>query len=63
MKFLMSVDCDNAAFTEGGLPDELGSIIEGVAEKIRHGQNAGNLRDSNGNRVGAFSVEEDTYGD
>jgi hypothetical protein len=62
MKFKLEIDCDNDAF--GGSPAmatiELGRILEEIARKLdREGQTKGYAWDCNGNRVGAWSLDEE----
>lgn len=60
MRFVLTVDMDNAAFEDN--PDELAEILAGLAEgmtgvvNVSHGA-AGPVRDSNGNSVGSWKVQ------
>lgn len=38
---------------------ELSRVIRVVADKIEHGETAGNIKDINGNTVGIFEIIED----
>lgn len=54
----ITVKMDNAAF-ENAAATELARILRHLAEQVEAGELAPiNLRDSNGNRVGEFVVEE-----
>lgn len=54
MKFRLTVDLSNAAFTEN--PDELAEILRSVADRVERGGDEGKPMDSNGNTVGAWSI-------
>ncbi len=61
-------DTDNAAFTDGNGPDEAARALRIIMGKVSSGQDSGSVFDSNGNRIGEWSVEfpeseEDTDGD
>jgi len=55
MKFVMEIECDNAAFEEAP-GHELARIIETAAVRVREGVHWGKLRDINGNQVGRFDI-------
>lgn len=59
MKFVLSFNCDNAAFeTHFGLIDETTRILNSVCQKIKFGDIArGNLFDINGNKVSSFEFQ------
>lgn len=64
MKFVATIECDNAAFdefNEGDLHSETGDILYKLANKIKNGHSACYLNDSNGNKVGyaEFIKEEE----
>lgn len=64
MKFVATIECDNAAFdefNEGDLHSETGDILYKLANKIKDGHSACYLNDSNGNKVGyaEFIKEEE----
>ena len=46
---------DNAAFDECPL-DEAARILRDVAKRLEVGENAGSIRDLNGNRIGHYGV-------
>ena len=58
MKFIVEIDCDNAAFmNDDSAPvngQELARILRDIADKAENGQNVDGitLRDINGNSVG-----------
>jgi hypothetical protein len=56
MRFMLQIDCDNAAFEGDELYMETGRIVATVAELVSDGQTSGFCRDSNGNRVGTWSL-------
>ena len=62
MKFTMTIDCDNAAFEEPFLAEELDSILASVAIKIInmdwHPGHSKTIFDSNGNDVGRWRIGE-----
>jgi hypothetical protein len=55
MKFVLTFDCDNAAF-EPDPADEILDILERVRRDIANGRTAGAIADTNGNRVGEFAL-------
>ncbi len=52
-------DTDNASFgeTEEERREEIAKTLESLARKIRNGYDAGLVMDTNGNRIGSFSIE------
>lgn len=54
MKIIIDIKTDNAAFEDN--PDELRAILIGVSAKVAVGNRGDNLRDTNGNTVGKFTV-------
>ena len=59
MKFSLEIDCDNDAFTYGGLDLEVARILRGLAEELELKiQPDMNLRDANGNLVGLAKYEK-----
>lgn len=59
MKFTLTMDCDNAAFTEDGPAFEIARILHAVAERCEAGHtDAGVLRDINGNDVGRYRMDD-----
>lgn len=63
MRLNINIDVDNDAFhnTGGGLDPaaEVGRILPAVSEGLNRGQSSGLLRDSNGNTVGAWTLQPD----
>lgn len=65
MKFVLEINCDNAAFGETVVEaeNEVGRMLMQIAEKVRNGEMTNNigrtqyrtLFDCNGNNVGAAS--------
>ena len=52
--FSLKFKTDNAAFQDGNKPYEIAKILRELADKIEDGQTEGNIRDINGNSIGAF---------
>ena len=57
-KYLIEIDCDNAAF-EDNIEGELSIILRRASVKLSNGELDFKLRDSNGNTVGSAYLEED----
>lgn len=55
VKFNVSIDSGNAAFQDGVLT-EIGRILDAVVDKMWNGQESGSVRDTNGNKVGEWSL-------
>jgi hypothetical protein len=53
MKIIININTENAAFEDN--PCELENILAGAILKMKT-EKEGNLRDSNGNKVGNFKV-------
>lgn len=58
--FKLRFECDNAAFEENNLPNEVARILRRVAEQIENGHTIGSCIDYNGNRVGGFELKTTT---
>ena len=65
MKFIIRIDLENAAFSDGNEGAELARILHKLAERI---ENAGeapryfeNIRDYNGNTVGQYAAKPAAY--
>ncbi len=58
MKFTLTIHCDNAAFEEYGLENEVARILRVAAMKVGRGKNEP-LRDENGNTVGSFAFDDE----
>jgi len=56
MKFKIEFGMDNAAFEEQA--EEVSRILTETAHKVRHGEDFGNIRDINGNRIGEWSLAD-----
>jgi hypothetical protein len=59
MKFKLEMQCDNAAFTDYA-PGEIKWILLQLAETVGNGierGDSGPIRDTNGNRIGAWSLK------
>lgn len=57
MRFRLDFDMDNAAF-EDNPAHETEVLLRQVAYAISHGARKGAVRDSNGNTVGSWEIEE-----
>ena len=59
-KVTITIDCDNAAFSDGAGP-EIARILHKLADLIEYEQEPSDslLFDHNGNRVGKFEFEAD----
>ncbi|MDZ7699498.1 MAG: hypothetical protein U5R49_22025 [Deltaproteobacteria bacterium] len=57
MDFVLSMNCDNAAFEEPAI--EISRILRKVAGQVEAGHEAGRIMDLNGNSVGEFRLQED----
>jgi hypothetical protein len=53
----MTFDTGNAAFDNGNGPDEAARALRIVMGKVSSGQDSGSVFDSNGNRIGEWSVD------
>lgn len=59
MRFVVKIDCDNAAF-EDDPSCEVANILRKVVRAVeKDGSQCGGLRDSNGNTCGSYAYEED----
>lgn len=60
MKFVLEIECDNAAFTGDMLAYETSRLLADASQRVTEGSFGGIIRDANGNRVGTFHfVDED----
>jgi hypothetical protein len=57
MQFTLKIDCDNAAF-EDSPGHEIATILRVTAKRLENGRTSGPLIDANGNKVGAFQLED-----
>ena len=57
MKARIQITMNNAAFDEPAT--ELARILRELADDVEQGQDAKNLRDVNGNKVGSFEIKGD----
>ena len=55
--FKMSFKTGNDAFMGGNLYDESARILHKIANDIEQGNDTGNCRDINGNKVGEWSLK------
>lgn len=58
MKFTIEIDCDNAAFEDGNLHQEVARILSQVQKQLLDDRDCIALYDINGNRVGVARFEE-----
>ena len=56
--FKLEFATDNAAFEGDAKWMEIDTILRAVADRAGDGQTAGTIRDSNGNRIGAWSLQD-----
>ena len=65
MKFIIRIDLQNAAFSEGDEGAELARILRELAERIERAGEAPrcfeNVRDINGNTVGQYAAKPADY--
>jgi hypothetical protein len=54
MKFELWIQCDNAAFSDSSMFDEVARLMDVAAKRIASGTRSGALLDTNGNSVGRF---------
>lgn len=58
MKCVIEINMDNAAFEDqGGIP-ELSRVIRNALDQMERGQDLVNIRDINGNIVGALEITD-----
>lgn len=62
VKFSIEINSSNDAFQDGVLT-EIGRILDAVVDKMWNGQESGSVRDTNGNKVGEWSLTITTEGD
>lgn len=55
MQFKLEINLDNAAYDNVGW--ELGENLEAIISRIGQGSTSGKVRDSNGNTVGQWGIE------
>ncbi|MCK5606938.1 hypothetical protein KAR91_33860 [Candidatus Pacearchaeota archaeon] len=56
MTFKLEINCDNAAFEDSGICNELKWITDRVGKRLANRETTGNIYDSNGNKVGTFKL-------
>ena len=65
MKFIIRINIENAAFSDGNEGAELARILRGLADRIENTGEAPrcfeNIRDVNGNTVGQYAAKPDDY--
>lgn len=59
MKFVVTIECDNASFEGDDLAQETGNILEQLSKKVKDGYTHCYLNDYNGNRVGYAEFVKD----
>ena len=61
MKFTLTIECDNAAFTPGddARGDEVARILTTVSQQVADGYIRGQMYDVNGNTVGVYQFFEE----
>ena len=57
MEFTLTISCDNEAFTDDPKA-EIARILRVTADALENGNDAGRLRDANGNTVGLYEVAD-----
>jgi len=53
-KFIVSIACENAAYDNDSLEEQLAENLTHIAEQIAGGSTQGIVRDYNGNTVGKY---------
>lgn len=53
MKFTLSFDCENAAFSDDAAL-EIARILREIANRVENGTSGGTIRDINGNLIGKY---------
>ena len=59
MKFKLEIDADNSAYEGESLHPEIALNLDAVRIQIERGYTQGIIKDTNGNRVGDYVIEED----
>lgn len=59
MRFVVEIDCDNAAFEDEPASELIRILKNQVLPALRDGEEDRRLRDINGNTVGRFQILED----
>jgi hypothetical protein len=54
--FKLKFETDNAAFVDGGI-DEVSDILQGICKMIYRGETDGLVHDTNGNKIGKWSMD------
>ena len=57
MTFKLTIKTSNAAFADGNATSEVASLLRETAAKLERSCLDGNLHDSNGNKVGTFTLK------
>jgi hypothetical protein len=57
MDLAININLDNEAFNDDGQHEEIKRCLSAIARKIENGQTDGVVIDSNGNKVGNFTIE------
>lgn len=58
MDFTLTINCNNAAFQDGDLHEELSRILQDIASRVSSGRSKGSAVDINGNTVGTFEIKD-----
>lgn len=54
--FILQIETDNAAFSDGEAPAEIARILRRAASLVEDGREESSLSDINGNTVGAYNT-------
>lgn len=52
--FVITINCDNAAYSDGALEDALADNLQQISEQLFWGKHEGLVQDYNGNTVGKY---------
>jgi len=58
MKLRIEFDTDNAAFEENGFYYEVDGVLDRIRRQLRDGYDQAYAKDTNGNTIGHWSLEE-----
>lgn len=61
MQLTININLDNAAYEGADLVPEIADNLEAVIQKLCNGHKDGIIKDSNGNKVGHWSICEEDY--
>lgn len=57
--FKIQFETINAAFSDHGMASECSAILDKIAARVRDGEFEGRIRDTNGNTIGSFSIDQE----